>query len=60
MPSITESEFLEALTNTQQGIIIVPTRYKKEFEESPASLYTKEIGKTENTKIYQLKETITF
>ena len=60
MPSITESEFLEALTNTQQGIIIVPNRYKKEFEESPASLYTKEIGKTENTKIYQLKETITF
>ena len=60
MPSITESEFLEALTNTQQGIIIVPNRYKKEFEASPASLYTKEIGKTENTKIYQLKETITF
>ncbi len=60
MPSITESEFLEALTNTQQGIIIVPNRYKKEFEVSPAALYTKEIGKTENTKIYQLKETITF
>lgn len=60
MPSITESEFLEALTNTQQGIIIVPNRYNKEFEASPASLYTKEIGKTENTKIYQLKETITF
>ncbi len=49
MPSITESEFLEALTNTQQGIIIVPNRYNKEFEASPASLYTKEIGKTENT-----------
>lgn len=54
MPTITKDEFYKIVPNESGAIIIVPTKYNKNFIESPTYTKVKEIGKTKSARIYKV------
>ena len=54
MPTITKDEFYKIVPNESGAIIIVPTKYSKNFIESPTYTKVKEIGKTKSARIYKV------